>query len=158
MEAQPPNSRRLIEDTVGQTKLAIAVLILTALSACNDAEPEKQIGPGPAKLAFELSGLRHELVDGRHIYFHNRSYSESVGTGVTLQAGKVCVELGKACLSARVSYRINGGKSLVQPNHHVATRLERDTITIEYWGKDDAGNDVRVFRTLNVAGNKIDVQ
>ncbi len=31
-------------------------------------------------------------------------------------------------------------------------------ITIEYWGKDDAGNDVRVSKTLNVAGNKIDVQ
>lgn len=158
MEAQPPDFGRLIEDTVGQTKLAIAVLILTALGACNEEEPEKQIGSGPAQLVFELAELRHELIDGRHTYFHSRRYSESIGTGVTLQAGKVCVELGKACLSARVGYRINGGKSLVQPNHHVATRLERDTITIEYWGKDDAGNDVRVSKTLNVAGNKIDVQ
>ena len=31
-------------------------------------------------------------------------------------------------------------------------------ITIEYWGKDDAEYDVRVSKTLNVAGNKIDVQ
>jgi hypothetical protein len=143
---------------VGQTKLAIAVIMLTALGACSEEEPGKQIGPGPAKVAFELAELRHEVVDGRHTYFHSRRYSESIGTGVTFQAGKICVELGKACLSARVSYRINGGESLVQPNHHVATRLERDTITIEYWGKDDAGNDVRVSKTLNVAGNEIDVQ
>ena len=132
--------------------------MLTALGACSEEEPGKQIGPGPAKVAFELAELRHEVVDGRHTNFHSRRSSESIGTGVTFQVGKICVELGKACLSARVSYRINGGESLVQPNHHVATRLERDTITIEYWGKDDAGNDVRVSKTLNVAGNKIDVQ
>ena len=158
MEAQPPDFGRLIENTVGQTKLAIVVLMHTALGACNDKEPEKQIGPGPAQLVFQLGELRHEVIDGRHTYVHSRRYSESIGTGVTLQAGKVCVELGKACLSTRVSYRINGGESLVQPNHHVATRLESDMITIEYWGKDDAGNDVRVSKTLNVSGNKIDVQ
>jgi hypothetical protein len=158
LEAQPPDFGRLIEDTVGQTIPAIAVLILTALGACSEEEPEKQIGPRPAEVAFELSELRHEVVDGRHTYFHSRRYSESIGTGVTLQAGKVCVELGQVCMSARVSYRINGGGSLVQPNHHVATRLERDTITIEYWGKDDAGYDVRVSKTLNVAGNKFTVQ
>ena len=88
---------------MGQTKLTIAVLILTALGACNEEEPKKQIGSGPAQLVFELAELRHELIDGRHTYFHSRRYSESIGTGVTLQAGNVCVELGKACLSARVS-------------------------------------------------------
>lgn len=139
-------------------KLAIAVLILTTLGACNEEKPEKKIGPGPAKVTFELVELRHEMVDGRHTYFHSRRYSESTGTGVTLQAGKVCVELGKTCLSASVRYRINGGESLVQPNHHIATRLERDIITIEYRGKDDAGNDILLSKTLNVAGNKIDVQ
>ena len=143
---------------MGQTIPAIAVLILTALGACSEEEPEKQSGQRPAKVAFELAELRHEVVDGRHTYFHSRRYSESIGTGVTLQAGKVCAALGKTCLSARVSYRINGGESLFQPNHHVATRLERDTITIEYWGKDDAGYDVRVSKTLNVAGNKFTVQ
>ena len=95
MEAQPPDFGRLIEDTVGQTIPAIAVLILTALGACSEEEPEKQIGPRPAEVAFELSELRHEVVDGRHTYFHSRRYSESIGTGVTLQTGKVCVELGQ---------------------------------------------------------------
>lgn len=136
----------------------ITLLLLGALTACNEEEPVKQIGSGPAQVNFELADLRHEFVDGRHKYFHLRRYTESVGTGVTLEAGKVCVELGKACLSARVNYRINGGKSLVQPNHHVATRLKSDQITIEYWGKDDAGNDVRVSKTLLVEGAKIQVQ
>jgi hypothetical protein len=77
--------------------------MLTALGVCNDEDPEKQIGPGPAQLVFELAELRHEVIDGRHTHFHSRRYSESIGTGVTLQAGNVCVELGKACLSARVS-------------------------------------------------------
>ena len=76
----------------------------------------------------------------------------------SLQAGKVCVEHGKACLSARVNYRIDGGKFLEQSDHLVATRLESDTITIEYWGKDDAGNDVRVLRKLTVTGKEISVE
>ena len=71
---------------------------------------------------------------------------------------KVCVERGKSCLSARVNYRIDGGKFLEQLDHLVATRLESDTITIEYWGKDDAGNDVRVLRKLTVTGKKISVE
>ncbi len=77
---------------------------------------------------------------------------------MTLQAGKVCVENGKACLSARVNYRIDATKSLEQPDHHVATRLAKDTITIEYWGKDDAGNDVSVKKTLTVAGESVRIQ
>lgn len=157
-EERQPRRKRLFEDDVGHTKLFIAIGILIALAACNEEEPAKQIGPGPAKLALELAELRHEMVDGRHTYFHKREYTETIGTGVTLQAGKVCVENGKACLSARVNYRIDGGKNLVQPNHHVATRLAQDTITIEYWGKDDAGNDVRVDKTLMVEGAKIEVR
>lgn len=143
---------------MGRAKLVIAVLLFAALGACKEEEPEKQIGSGPANLTFEIANLRYELVEGRHTYFHSRRYAESIGTGVTLQAGKVCVELGKACLSARVNYRISGGKSLLQKDHHVATRLPQDTIVIEYWGKDDMGQDVRVTKKLNVAGEKFEVE
>tara|TARA_Y100000766_G_scaffold217435_2_gene189338 strand:+ start:541 stop:972 length:432 start_codon:yes stop_codon:yes gene_type:complete len=143
---------------VGHTKLFIAIGLSIVLASCNEEEPAKQIGSGPAQLVLALAELRYEVVDGRHTYFHKRKYTESIGTGVTLQAGKVCVENGKACLSARVNYRIDGGKDLVQPNHHVATRLAQDTITIKYWGKDDAGNDVRVDKTLTVEGEKIEVR
>ncbi len=143
---------------MGHRKLTIAIGLSIALAACNAEESVKQIGPGPAQLELALAELRYEMVDGRHTYFHKRKYTELTGTGVTLQAGKVCAEKGKACLSARVNYRIDGGKDLVQPNHHVATRLAQDTITIEYWGKDDAGNDVRVDKTLTVESEKVEVR
>ena len=143
---------------MGHTKLSIAIGLSIALAACNEEELAKQIGPGPAQLELAWAELRYEMVDGLHTYFHKRKYTESTGTGVTLRAGKVCAEKGKACLSARVNYRIDGGKDLVQPNHHVATRLAQDTITIEYWGKDDAGNDVRVDKTLTVESEKVEVR
>ena len=143
---------------MGHTIYFIAIGLSFALVACNEGQSAKQIGPGPAQLAFELVELRYEIVDGRHTYFHKRKYTESIGTGVTLKAGKVCTENGKVCLSARVNYRIDGGKNLAQPNHHVATRLAQDTITIEYWGKDDAGNDVRVDKALTVESEKVEVR
>ena len=106
-----------------------------------------------------MAELRYEMVDGLHVAFPlTRKYTESTGFGVTLRAGKVCAEKGKVCLSARVNYRIDGGMDLVQPNHHVATRLAQDTITIEYCGKDDAGNDVRVDKTLTVESEKVEVR
>ena len=132
MEAQQPDFGCLTEITVGHTKLALVFLMLTTLGGYNDKEPEKQTGPGPARLMFQLAKLRHEVIYGRRKYVHSRRYSESIATGITLQAGKVCVELGKACLSTRVNYLINGGESLVQPNHHVATRLKSDMITIKF--------------------------
>ena len=143
---------------MGHTKLFIAIGLSIALASCNEDESTKRIGLGPAQMELALLELRYEMVDGWHTYFHKRKYTESTGTGVTLRAGKVCAEKGKACLSARVNYRIDGGKDLVQPNHHVATRLAQDTITIEYWGKDDAGNDVRVDKTLTVESEKVEVR
>ena len=89
-------------------KLLISLILVIPLLACQEEEPAKQIGSGPAQLQLQLADLRYEFVDGRHKYFHKRKYTESIGTGVTLQAGKVCVERGKACLSARVNYRIDG--------------------------------------------------
>ncbi|MEC8163679.1 MAG: hypothetical protein VX079_03835 [Pseudomonadota bacterium] len=139
-------------------KSLISLILMFPLLACQEEEPAKQIGSGPAQLQLQLADLRYEFVDGRHNYFHKRKYTESIGPGVTLQAGKVCVEHGKACLSARVNYRIDGGKFLEQSDHLVATRLESDTITIEYWGKDDAGNDVRVLRKLTVTGKNFSVE
>lgn len=140
------------------SRAAIALVLLLAITACKEEAPQKQIGSGPARLLLEIAELRHEFVDGRHKYHHVRRYVESAGTGVTLEAGKVCVEQGKACLSARVNYRIDGASNLVQPNHHVATRLPKDDIVIEYWGRDDAGNEVRVEKRLHVEGDQIRVE
>lgn len=149
---------RRFGDILGYWKLLIAIGISAILSACNEEEPKKQIGQHPAELVLDITKFRYEFVDGLHTYFHQRKYSELIGTGVTLEAGKVCVENGKACLSARVEYRIDGGKQLEQPEHHFATRLRRDLITIEYWGKDDAGNEVRIKKTVRVEGDKVEVR
>jgi|TARA_B100000530_G_scaffold7248_1_gene6030 hypothetical protein len=137
---------------VSISKLLIPLICLIPLLACEEEEPAKQIEREPAQLQLKLTDLRYEHVDGRHTYFHKRHFTESIGNGVTLTKGKVCVERGKTCVSARVRYRIDGGKKLEQPGHHVATRLISDTITIEYWGKDDTGNNVRVIQELKVTG------
>tara|TARA_B100000676_G_scaffold212320_1_gene208706 strand:- start:8887 stop:9318 length:432 start_codon:yes stop_codon:yes gene_type:complete len=134
------------------SKLIIPLICLIPLIACEEEEPARQIERGQAQLQLKLNDLRYEFIDGRHTYFHKRQFTESGGNGVTLNAGKVCAERGKTCLSARVNYRIDGGKNLVQSGHHVATRLSNDTITIEYWGKDDTGNNVRVMHKLKVTG------
>ena len=42
------------------------------LLACQEEEPAKQIGSGPAHLQLQLADLRYEFVDGRHKYFHKR--------------------------------------------------------------------------------------
>lgn len=148
---------RRFEDIVGYWTFILTIGTSIILSACNEEEPKNQVGLRPAELVLDFTGFRHEIVDGRHTYYHKRKYSELMGTGVTLEAGKVCVENGKACLSARVDYRIDGGKKLEQANHHFATRLPQDMITIEYWGKDDAGNDLRIKKTLRVEGDKVEM-
>ena len=143
---------------MGISKLIIPLICLISLIACEEEEPARQIERGQAQLQLKLADLRYEFVDGRHTYFHKRQFTESEGNGVTLKAGKVCAERGKSCLSARVNYRIDGGKNLEQTGHHVATRLSNDTITIEYWGEDDTGNNVRVIYKLKVTGENFYTQ
>ena len=75
-----------------------------------------------------------------------------------MTGGRVCSGEGTKCVSARVRYRIEGGKTLVQPNHSVATKSESDVITIEYWGFDDSRKKVRLKRTLIVSGAKAEVR
>jgi hypothetical protein len=132
---------------------------LLFLAACEEEKKEAKPKPTePAKIEFTLDGLRYEFSDGHHRYYHARRYTETNGTGITLTGGKVCFEDGKACLSARVRYRVDADKVLVQPDHHVATKRPTDVITIEYWGVDDAGKKLRVKRTLRVAGAKFEVE
>ena len=134
------------------------LLALAANIAGCDEEPRKQIDPEAANVKLELLDVQYKNIDGRHTYSHSRKYSESSGTGATLKIGKVCVEMGKTCVSARINYRINGGKSLLQTDHHVSTHLANDTITIEYWGVDDIGKDVQISKTLKVSGTDYKIE
>ena len=140
-------------------RLGLLLVPLLFLAACEEEQTEARPTPTePAIIEFALDDLRYEFADGHHKYYHARRYTETAGTGITLTGGKVCFEGGKACLSAMVNYRVDGGKTLVQPDHHVATKRPTDVITIEYWGVDDSGKKIRVKRTLKVAGEKFEVE
>ena len=77
---------------------------------------------------------------------------------MTLTRGKVCVENGKNCVESAVRYRVEAGKVLTQPNHKVTTILNKDNITIEYWGTADNGEPVHIKRTVKTSGAKVTVQ
>lgn len=111
-----------------------------------------------AELSMEIDRLKYEFVDGKHRYHHAQRYVVHNDVGVTLTKGKICYIAQKKCVSALVKYRIDAGKSLTQPLHLVATTLDEETITIEYWGKDDSGNKFVAKKTFLVKGDSIKVE
>lgn len=116
-----------------------------ALNCRRDLPDPPLAAENKARLTLTIADLGHEIVDGRNRYPHSRSFAEANGVPVTIYRGKVCVENGAECADACVSYRIQGGTTLVQANHHVATKADRDRITLHYWARDDGGN----FHELN---------
>ena len=136
------------------------------LAGCDDpapaapAEKPKPAVTGPADAALEIGQIRYEwsLQDERHRYIHDRSFREAAGVGYTVERGRVCVEMGKLCVDAVVRYRVEPGATLTQPNHHVATKLPEDRITIEYWGTDDNGNAITLQRVMTVRGTEARVE
>ncbi|MGE4217898.1 MAG: hypothetical protein AB7G39_00520 [Alphaproteobacteria bacterium] len=143
-----------------------ALLGAGLLGGCDDPPPSapvekpKPAVSGPAQAALEIGQIRYEWSpqDERHRYVHDRSFKESAGVGYTVERGRVCVELGKLCVDAVVRYRVEPGTTLTQPNHHVATKLPEDRITIEYWGTDDNGNPVTLQRVMTVRGTEFAVE
>ena len=57
-----------------------------------------------------------------------------------------------------MKYQIGAGKSLTQRRHQVATKLDEETVTIEYWGKDDAGNKFSVKKAFRLNGDSIKIK
>lgn len=111
-----------------------------------------------ADFALEIARLKYEFVDGMHKYHHARRYVVRNDVGVTLTKGKVCYVEQKKCLSAVVDTRIDAGRSVTQPLHLVATKLDEEQVTVEYWGKDDGGNDVAVKKVFHVKGDKVEIE
>ncbi len=99
-----------------------------------------QVGSKAAEFEMEIDNLKYEFVNELRKYHQARRYVVSSHIGTTLTKGKICYIEQKKCLSALAKYQINAGNSLTQPRHQVATKLDEETITIEYWGKDDTGN------------------
>jgi hypothetical protein len=111
-----------------------------------------------ADFAMEIDRLKYEFVDGNHKYHHARRYVVRNDVGVTLVKGKICYIEQKKCLSAVVEYRIDAGKSLTQPRHLVSTTLDEETVTVEYWGKDDSGNKFVAKRTFHLKGDVVRIE
>lgn len=124
------------------------------VSACEESA-KKPVNPDEkANLSLNMAGFTYSFQDGRHRYTHNREFSESTGVGVVITRGKVCVHSGEECADALVNYRVDGSSKIVQQGHYVATERDTDTITLEYWGKDDNGNEFNLQRVINVADKK----
>lgn len=124
---------------------------LRALGACDGADPVAEAAE-KARLRLDLVGFTYEFTDGRHRYNHNRLFTETAGTGVTVTRGKVCVMNGEECADALVSYRIEALQTLEQKDHYVATPLEKDRITLQYWAEDNAGNKFEFTKVVNTDG------
>ena len=140
------------------TKYCCTVALLL-LAACEEQETSRQQSPSTRpELKLDLSSFRFVVEQGRKTYYQSRNYIESGGIGVTLTRGKVCVENGKNCVESAVRYRVEAGKVLTQPNHKVTTILNKDNITIEYWGTADNGEPVNIKRTEKTSGAKVTVQ
>ena len=127
--------------------------------AAEDNTPQHTIASGAiggatatkqADLRFKIEPIGYLFTDGRHRFTQNRRFTEMAGVGVTLTRGRVCVDQGQECVEANVTYRINAGKELLQPNHYIATLNVPDRAMVQYWGSDDNGNPITVRTELDL--------
>jgi hypothetical protein len=158
-------------------RVMLAALIMGGMAACDDADDTSaqdttnQSGPSgistaclkelpepsvdsqtPARLNLTLSDFVYSFEEGRHRFTHDRRFKESAGIGLFIYRGKVCVEDGTSCADACVRYRIEPGGSLTQRDHHFATPLDPDRITLQYWARDDAGHVMTLKQEIQTKG------
>ena len=117
-----------------------------------------QAGSKAAEFEMEIYNLKYESTNGLRKYHHARRYIVSIDIGITLTKGKVCYIEQKRCLSAWMKYQIDAGKSLTQPRHQIATKLDEETVTIKYRSKDDAGNKFRIKKAFRLNGDSIKIR
>ena len=103
-----------------------------------------------ASLSFSIEPIGYLFTEGRHRFTQNRRFTETAGVGVTLTRGRVCVDQGQECVEADVTYRINAGKELIQPNHYIATLNLPDRALVQYWGTDDNGHPVSIRSEMDL--------
>ena len=111
----------------------------------------------PARLSLDFEEFSYSFEEDRHRYTHNRRFKESAGVGLYIYRGRVCVEDAGVCADACVKYRVDPGASLTQRGHHVATPLENDRITLQYWARDDAGNLMTFTEEITTTGENATV-
>lgn len=129
------------------------------LAGCKEEQGAASPASGArSELDLQLSDFRFTVERGRNTYYHSRKYVEKGSVGVTLNRGKVCVENGKICVESAVQYRVEASATLNQPNHKVATTLDKHRITIEYWGSADNDEPVHIQRVVKTDGKTASVE
>lgn len=128
-----------------------------ALNCRRELPPPPLSGGRSADLSLAIGDFGYSFTDGRHRYPHSRRFAEKSGVPVTIYRGKVCVDDGNECADACVGYRVEGGTTLVQANHHVASTRPSDRITLHYWARDDAGNFFELHREIATDGQSAEV-
>lgn len=152
-----------------------ALMLLLGLAACDESQDTQKSdtsaipnAPGaaclrdipepsvvsdvPARVALTFEEFSYSFEEGRHRFTHNRRFKETAGIGLYIYRGKVCVEDAKSCADACVRYRIEPSGSLTQREHHFATPIDPDRITLQYWARDDAGNLFDLTREVRTSG------
>lgn len=147
-------------DRPEQQSIDKVVDIVTAevSTACLRELPEPSVDSvTPARLTLTLEDFSYSFEDGRHRFSHDRRFKESAGIGLYIYRGKVCVEDAQVCADACVRYRVEPGGSLTQRGHHIATPVDPDRMTLQYWARDDAGNTFTIRREIRTEGETVTV-
>ena len=122
-------------------------------TACLRELPEPSVqSETPAQLTLNMENFRYSFEEDRHRYSHDRRFRESTGIGLFIYRGRICVEDAQVCADACVRYRVEPGGSLTQRGHHIATPVDPDRITLEYWARDDAGHRFKVEHEIRTDG------
>jgi hypothetical protein len=145
--------------TEAQTVDKVVDIVTAEVStACLRELPEPSVASAtPARLTLTLENFTYSFEEGRHRFTHDRRFKETTGIGLYIYRGKVCVEDAQVCADACVRYRVEPGGSLTQRGHHIATPVDPDRMTLQYWARDDAGNTFTIFREIRTDGETIKV-
>ena len=106
---------------------------------------------GVSNLNLGFSNVRYQWNAPYHYYYHDRTFTETGGVGVTLTWGELCSSIS-GCNSATVNYRIEANSQLVLNNQNFHTSFASETFTLTYTGVDDNGNSVSVSEVVVVNG------
>lgn len=144
------------EEAGAPNEKVVEMVEVEANPACLRDLPEPSVsGDIQADLSLQFVDFTHSVQEGRNRYSHDRRFKETAGVGLHIYRGRICVRNGEECADACVRYRVDAGSSLLQKGHHVATPLDADRITMTYWARDDAGNQLRLEKELVTDGETI---
>ena len=101
--------------------------------------PASKVG----KVSLGFSNVRYDWSAPYHYYYHDRTFVESGGVGVTLTSGKLCSQVS-GCKSYTINYKIKANSQLVLNNQNFYTEADSETFTLIYNGIDDNGKSVSV--------------